>query len=302
MRTDIATKGTIALERSRVADYIALTKPELTFLSVLTALAGYYLGTGGTLAGFGVLHTLMGTAMVGGGAGAINQYMERHFDALMKRTEQRPLPAGRLSPAEVLAFGSALTVAGILDLTLFVNPLTGCLAALTSVTYLFLYTPLKRITPFSTLVGGIPGAIPPVMGWTAARNEINAEAWVLFGILFLWQMPHFLSLAWMYRKDYARAGYRLLTVVDEKGTRTVVSILVSTAVLLPVSGLLTATGSTGAIYAMGALVAGIALLVPAVRLAHARSSGAARTLFIASLVYLPVLMLALVLDRIFLPW
>jgi protoheme IX farnesyltransferase len=300
MRTDIGSKGEIAIERSRVADYVALTKPELTFLSVLTALAGYYLGSGGSLSGMGMLHTLLGTAMVGGGAGAINQYMERHLDALMKRTEQRPLPAGRVSAGEALVFGTALTLAGILELVLLVNPLTGFLAALTSVTYLFLYTPLKRITPFSTLVGGIPGALPPVMGWTAARNEINAEAWVLFGILFLWQMPHFLSLAWMYRKDYARAGYRLLTVLDTKGTRTVFYIIASTTALVPVSGLLSATGSTGTIYAAGALLAGIALLVPAVRLASARSSSAARVLFFASLLYLPALMLALVLDRIFL--
>ncbi len=300
MRTDIGSKGELAIERSRVADYVALTKPELTFLSVLTALAGYYLGSGGSLSGMGMLHTLLGTAMVGGGAGAINQYMERHLDALMKRTEQRPLPAGRVSAGEALVFGTALTLAGILELVLLVNPLTGFLAALTSVTYLFLYTPLKRITPFSTLVGGIPGALPPVMGWTAARNEINAEAWVLFGILFLWQMPHFLSLAWMYRKDYARAGYRLLTVLDTKGTRTVFYIIASTTALVPVSGLLSATGSTGTIYAAGALLAGIALLVPAVRLASARSSSAARVLFFASLLYLPALMLALVLDRIFL--
>jgi protoheme IX farnesyltransferase len=300
MRTDIGSKGEIAIGRSRVADYVALTKPELTFLSVLTALAGYYLGSGGSLSGMGMLHTLLGTAMVGGGAGAINQYMERHLDALMKRTEQRPLPAGRVSAGEALVFGTALTLAGILELVLLVNPLTGFLAALTSVTYLFLYTPLKRITPFSTLVGGIPGALPPVMGWTAARNEINAAAWVLFGILFLWQMPHFLSLAWMYRKDYARAGYRLLTVLDTKGTRTVFYIIASTTALVPVSGLLSATGSTGTIYAAGALLAGIALLVPAVRLASARSSSAARVLFFASLLYLPALMLALVLDRIFL--
>ena len=300
MRTDIGSKGVLALERSRAADYIALTKPELTFLSVLTALAGYYLGTEGTMPGMGVLHTLLGTAMVGGGAGAINQYIERHFDALMKRTEQRPLPAGRISPGEALGFGTALTVAGILELALLVNPLTGFLALLTSATYLFLYTPLKRVTPFSTLVGGIPGALPPVMGWTAARNEINAEAWVLFGILFLWQMPHFLSLAWMYRKDYARAGYRLLTVLDTEGTRTGFYIIASTAALVPVSGLLTATGSTGSVYAAGALLAGIAFLVPAIRLAMARSSAAARVLFFASLLYLPALMLALVLDRIIL--
>lgn len=300
MRTDIGSKGTIALERSRAADYLTLTKPELTFLAVLTTLAGYYLGTEGTLPGMGVLHTLLGTAMVGGGAGAINQYLERHLDALMKRTEQRPLPAGRVSAGEALGFGTVLTVAGILELTLLVNPLTGFLAALTSVTYLFLYTPLKRVTPFSTLVGGIPGALPPVMGWTAARNEINAEAWVLFGILFLWQMPHFLSLAWMYRKDYARAGYRLLTVLDARGTRTGFYVIASTAALVPVSGLLTATGSTGTVYAAGALLAGIALLVPAVRLATVRSSSAARVLFFASLLYLPALMLALVLDRLIL--
>jgi protoheme IX farnesyltransferase len=300
MRTDLDPKGTLALERSRFADYLALTKPELTFLSVLTALAGFYLGAEGTLPGIGILHILLGTALVGGGAGAINQYMERHLDALMKRTEQRPIPSGRIAASEALWFGALLTIAGIVHLTIFVNPLTGFLGALTSTTYLFLYTPLKRLTPYSTLVGGIPGALPPVMGWTAARNGISVEAGVLFAILFLWQMPHFLSLAWMYRKDYARAGYRLVTVTDREGLRTGRYILAAAAALMPVSALLTFTGSAGPLYAILALASGIAFLIPAFRLIRTRSSAAARVVFFASLFYLPAIMLALVLDRLIL--
>ena len=297
MRPEIAT---VVLQRSRLLDYLTLTKPELTFLSVLTALAGYYLGSHGAIHGPGLFHTLLGTAMVGGGAGALNQFMERHHDALMKRTENRPLPAGRLSAAEALLFGGFLSVLGIVQLGIFVNVLTGFLAAVTSVTYLSLYTPLKRITPLSTLVGGIPGALPPVMGWTAARNELSADAWILFAILFLWQMPHFLSLAWMYRRDYARAGYRLLTVLDQEVGRTSAHILACTISLIPVSLLLSVTGALGVLYATCAALVGLGFLIPAVRLLRLKSNPAARLLFFASLLYLPALMLAMVLDKLLL--
>ncbi|HTY58391.1 MAG TPA: heme o synthase, partial [Bacteroidota bacterium] len=233
MRTHLTTRGTLALERSRAMDYITLTKPELTFLSVLTALAGYYLGAGGVFAGGGLFHTLLGTAMVGGGSGALNQYIERRYDAQMKRTENRPLPSGRIAPLEALLFGLFLSVGGIVYLALAVNMLTGSLAAVTCVTYISLYTPLKRLTPLATLIGGIPGALPPVMGWTAATNEISLPALILFAILFFWQMPHFLSLAWMYRKDYARAGYRLLAVGDTSGGKTAAQSLLHACLLIP---------------------------------------------------------------------
>lgn len=292
------SKGGLVLVRSRAADYVTLIKPELTFLSVLTALAGYFLGAGGVFHGFGIVHVLLGTALVGGGAGALNQVLERRYDALMKRTEHRPMAAGRIGVLEGNLFGTGLSVTGIAYLLVFVNPLTALLAAVTSVTYLYLYTPLKRITPVSTLIGAIPGALPPVMGWTAARNSLDIDSWILFGILFFWQMPHFLALAWMYRKDYTRAGYRLLTVLDGEGTRTGVHILVHTILLCVVSTLLVVTGALGIVYGLSALLLGAAMIVPSIRLLRLRSNPAARTLFFSSLLYLPALMLAMVIDKL----
>jgi protoheme IX farnesyltransferase len=301
MKTEIDNRGTLTLERLRAFDYLVLTKPELTFLSVLTALAGYALGVKSEFHGSVVLHLLAGTAFVGGGAGALNQVMERSYDFLMKRTERRPIPSGRLSPLEGRIFGILLTAGGILELAMFVNALTALLATLTSVTYLFLYTPLKRITPFSTVVGGIPGALPPVMGWAAARNEISlAGCAVLFGILFLWQMPHFLSLAWLYRKDYERAGYRLLTVMDAEGRRTSFHTLTSTILLVPVTLLLAPAVNLGPVYVAGALVLGLSFLALAGRLYVRRSASDARAVFFASLLYLPGLMAAMVVDRLLL--
>jgi heme o synthase len=298
MRTRITTRGALALERSRAMDYITLTKPELTFLSVLTALAGYYMGSGGVLEGAGLIHTLVGTAMVGGGSGALNQFIERRYDAQMKRTENRPLPSGRIAPAEALLFGLFLSCGGILYLAAFVNLLTASLAAATCVTYLSLYTPLKRLTPLATLIGGIPGALPPVMGWTAATNGVGPGALILFGILFFWQMPHFLSLAWIYRRDYARAGYRLLAVLDTGGGRTAVQALLHTCLLIAVSLLLLAGGGAGMIYGVCAVVLGAVFVTFAILLLLRRTSAAARRLFIVSLMYLPALMLAMVLDRV----
>ena len=300
MRTQLTPRGggTLALDRSRAMDYISLTKPELTILSVLTALAGYYMGAGGVLEGAGLIHTLLGTAMVGGGSGALNQYIERRYDAQMKRTENRPLPSGRIAPREALLFGLLLSCGGIVYLAACVNMLTALLAAVTCVTYLSLYTPLKRLTPLATLVGAIPGALPPVMGWTAATNEINSGAVILFGILFFWQMPHFLSLAWMYRKDYARAGYRLLAVLDTGGRRSATQAILHTCLLIPVSLLLVRWGGSGMIYGVSAAILGAGFLLFSILLLLRRTSVAARRLFFASLMYLPALMLAMVLDRV----
>ena len=297
MRTELNTEGTVVLERQRVLDYIALTKPELTFLSVLTALAGFALGSGGSMNPLGLIHILIGTALVGGGAGALNQFIERGYDAMMKRTENRPLPSGRLNPAEALIFGMAISAVGIAEMTLFLNPLTGILAGMTLLTYLFLYTPLKRITPVSTLVGAIPGAIPPVMGWTAARNELSPGAAVLFGILFFWQMPHFLSLAWMYRKDYARAGYRMLTVVDRSGKITGWNVVIYSVLLLATSLAPTVLGETGLLYGIPAFLLGAAFLMMSWRFLRERSTVSARQLFIGSLLYLPTLVAAMVITR-----
>lgn len=298
MRPTIEPQGTITLERSRIADYFMLTKPELTFLSVVTALGGFYLAADGVLPVVLMLHALVGTALVGGGAGALNQYIERDYDALMKRTENRPLPSGRLLPEKVLLFGILLSVGGIAQILLFVNSLTALLAGITLVTYLFLYTPLKRITPLSTILGGVPGALPPVMGWTAVRNEITIEAWALFAILFLWQMPHFYSLAWMYRKDYERAGYRMITVGDPGGRITSRQILLYCVVLIPASLLLSIVAGLGVAYSVGALVAGVLFLMTAVHLYRTKTNASARRVFFASLLYLPALLCAMVVDKL----
>lgn len=297
MRSDFDGRGAIVLERSWLADYVALTKPELTFLSVITALGGFFFGATDSFSGVLLLHTLVGTGLVGGGAGALNQYMERNFDAMMRRTEHRPLPSGRLSPAQVLIFGVACSILGILQLTLFVNILTGSIAAMTLVTYLFLYTPLKRITPLATIIGGIPGGLPPVMGWTAIRNDISIEPVLLFSVLFFWQMPHFLSLAWMYRKDYARAGYRTLSVLDIDGSITGRHMLVYCAVLIPITLLPGFLGYLGFMYSTAALVLGILFFLPAIQFTRLRSNTRARRVFIASLLYLPALFAFMVADR-----
>jgi protoheme IX farnesyltransferase len=298
MKTGLDLRGTIVLERTRIADFIALTKPELTFLSVVTALAGFYLGSPGSLSFVTLLHTLVGTALVGGGAGALNQYFEREHDALMKRTESRPLPAGRLRPHEALAFGIPISVLGVIELTVFANALTGLLALVTAAMYLFLYTPMKRISPAATLIGAVPGAIPPMMGWTAARNEITMEAWILFGILFLWQIPHFLSLAWMYRKDYERAGYRLLTSSDPDGAITARNIVVYSIFLIPASTLPGLIGVSGMVYLVAALVMGAGFLGCGIAFRLARTNASARRTFYSSLLYLPLLFVVMVVDKV----
>ncbi len=292
------TENTLAMERSRFMDYFSLTKPELTFLSVVTALTGYYLGGGGSLDASLLVHTLIGTALVGGGAGALNQYIERQYDGMMKRTENRPVPSGRIHPYEALLFGVFLSIIGIAELSLYTNPLTGFLASVTLVSYIFLYTPLKRITPLSTIVGAFPGALPPVMGWTAARNEVTQEAVILFALLFVWQIPHFLSLAWMYRKDYARAGYRLLTVVEPEGRVAARQILAYTALLVPLTVLPWTIGMCGPVYLVLALLLSLAFLGVSVLLVRDRSNVAARHVFAGSLIYLPVLMAVMAIDRL----
>jgi heme o synthase len=289
-------------------DYTELMKPELTFLSVLSTVCGFYLGIRGSFDIWLFVHTVIGTGLLGGGLGALNQLIERRYDALMRRTERRPLPAGRMLPLEVLMFGISLSLAGILELTFFANYLTGYLASLTFISYIFFYTPLKRVTPYSTIIGAIPGALPPVIGWTAVRNSITIEAWILFAILFFWQMPHFLSLAWMYRKDYARAGYKMLTVVDPTGKRSNRQILYFTIALLPASILTTILGLTGVYYLVGAVVLGLCFLYFGILLnmftkgtayeSAARINVLSRRLFFASLIYLPLLMILMSADKL----
>ncbi len=291
--------------------FVELTKPELTSLSVATVVAAFLIAHNGTWNLADVLlllHATIGTLLVGGGSGALNEYMERGYDAQMKRTERRPLPSGRLEAGAALWFGSMAIVVGIAELTIFTNVLTGFLAGLTAATYLLLYTPLKRLTPLATLIGGIPGAIPPMMGWTAARNSVSTEAWVFFVILFLWQMPHFFSLAWLYRKDYGRAGYRTLTVLDINGRATSRQLLMYGIALLPASLLPSLIGIVHMPYFWGALALGAAFLVVTTRFAAesmyrpeprtARMNDYARQLFYASLAYLPLLFGLMVLEKV----
>lgn len=282
---------------SRIGDYLELTKPRLTLLSVLTTLAGYWVGTSGPLDAMHVFHTLVGTFLVGAGCGALNMYVEREHDLLMRRTMTRPLPGGRMRPTDVLVFGIVISIVGIAWLAMAVNLLTAALGVATLLSYVFCYTPLKRRSTLNTIVGGVPGALPPVMGWAAATGHLGPEAIVLFGILFFWQMPHFLALAWMYRRDYERAGYKMLTVLDPDGQSTSRQIVLYTAGLLPISLIPTLFGIAGAFYFFGALAIGLGFLAFGVLLAVTRKNVHAKWLFYYSLMYLPVLLLAMVIDR-----
>jgi protoheme IX farnesyltransferase len=298
MNQELNSVRAVPVGRSRVLDYIALTKPELTLLSVVTALGGAYLAGGHSLSFSLLAHTFLGTVLVGGGAGALNQYIERDLDAQMRRTEHRPLPAGRIQHRNALLLGVLLSITGVAELAVFTHILASFLALVTLISYLFIYTPLKRMTPFATVVGGIPGAIPPLIGWAAVTGEISMGAWSLFFILFFWQMPHFLSLGWMYRKDYARANYKLLTVLDPSGEVSSRQILVYCVALIPAVCMPTVVGVLGGIYFVGALLLTFGFLWLAVRLFQERTNPNARRLFFGSLIYLSVLVGLMILDRI----
>lgn len=295
--TAIPQRLHVACLTARAADYLALTKPRLTGLVLLTTLAGFHAATRGPLDGGLLLSTLMGTALVAAGAAVLNQYLERDVDALMRRTRRRPLPAGRVAPEEALAFGVLLSAAGLLYLAFAVRMLAALLAALSLGTYLFLYTPMKRTTPLCTLMGGVPGALPPMIGWAAARDALGIEAWLLFVILFLWQQPHFLAIAWLYREDYAAAGLPMLPVVDD-GDSTGRQAMLYAAALVPASLLPVIHGQAGAPYVVGALVLGAGFLACGAALAIASSRPAARRLFLASLIYLPTLLAWLALNKL----
>ena len=284
--------------RYRLFDFVALAKPELTLLSVMTAVGGAYLAIEGGRQYLPVLYTLLGTLLVGAGAGALNMYLERGYDAMMKRTERRPIPTGRVTPGEALGFGITTAALGIVVLAVFTHLLAAFLALVTLLAYLFLYTPLKRLTPFATAVGAVPGALPPAIGWAAVRGDLGPEAWSLFAILYFWQIPHFLSLAWLYRADYARAGYRMLTVGDVCGTVTSRYILVSSTLLVPASLLPASVGLLGFFYLLGAAFLSLTFLVLSARMLRRPTNLAARRLFIASLVYMTALVLLMVVDKI----
>lgn len=283
--------------RERLAAYVELTKPRITFLIVLTAAAGFALASTGRVDYPAMLTAMVGIALLSSGIATLNQYMERDLDALMRRTANRPLPTGKLFPWEALAFGVGLTVLAEIYLAVLVNPLSAVIGLTVISGYLFAYTPLKTRTSLSTFVGAFPGAVPPLIGWASARGSIGVEAWVLFAILFLWQFPHFLAIAWMYREDYTRAGILMLPVVEPDGRVTGQQIVLYTVMLLPVSLLPTLLGTAGKVYFVGAIIFGLAFLYFSVRAAFSKARQAARQLLLASVIYLPLLFILMVLDR-----
>jgi protoheme IX farnesyltransferase len=283
--------------RARATDYVALAKPRLNLLVVASTVAGYAMAHGDTTNVAALGWTIVGTALVSGGASAINQVIERDADSLMRRTRQRPLPDGRLGPVEALAFALILSVLGLLVLAAGVNVLSATVALATLGTYAVVYTPLKRRTSFATVIGAIPGALPPVIGWAAAENALSQGAWVLFGILFLWQLPHFLAIAWMYRDDYARAGFPMLPVIEPDGRSTARQAVVYTAALLPVALAPTLVGMSGTTYFAGALTITVLFLGVSIRFAMTRAVRDARRLFFTSIIYLPILWALMIADR-----
>ena len=288
----------LARERGRVAgDLLSLTKPRVVLMVLVTTVVGYYVGLAGAPDYGRLASLLLGTMLAAGGTLALNQYWERDVDALMERTRTRPLPEGRLAPLEALLFGGGLTAAGLGVLALGVGWLAALVVAATFVLYIFAYTPLKVRTPFCTLVGAVPGALPPVAGWAAARDDVGVGAWVLFGILFLWQLPHTLAIGRLYRDDYARAGVRLLPVIDAQGRATERQILSGCLGLLAVSLLPTLIGLAGGVYFAGALVLGAGFVTLGAQQALAPSVSRVRRVLLASLLYLPALLALLAFDK-----
>ena len=284
--------------RSRATDYVALAKPRLNLLVVVSAVAGYAMAHGDTTDFAALGWMVVGTGLVSGGASAINQVIERETDGLMRRTRQRPLPDGRLTPIEALAFAGILSVSGLFVLAAGVNLLSAMVALATLASYAVVYTPLKKRTSFATVIGAIPGALPPVIGWAAAADALSQGAWVLFGIVFLWQLPHFLAIAWIYREDYARAGLPMLPVIEPDGRSTARQAVVYTAALLPLALAPTLVGMSGTAYFTGALILTLMFLGISMRFAMTRAVRDARRLFFTSIIYLPVLWALMIVDRI----
>jgi protoheme IX farnesyltransferase len=291
-------RHTVADTRSRAADFVTLTKPRLNLLVLVTTLGGLYLASPDGVRTSLLVHTLLGTALVAGGAAALNQVWERDTDRLMRRTSMRPVPQGRLGINEGTWFGVLLSSAGLIELTFGANAAAAAVALATSASYVLVYTPLKTRTSLATLVGAVPGALPPVIGWAAATGDLTLPALVLFGIVFFWQMPHFLAIAWMYRDDYARAGIPLLPVLEPDGRRTGQQALLYAAALWPVSLLPALVGLADAPYSIIATALGVVFIALAARFARERSMAHARRLFLFSITYLPLLWGALVADRL----
>ena len=285
---------------SVLSDYWSLTKPEINFLIAVTAAVGFWMGAPASLLHFpwaSLFHTLVGTVLVSSGAATLNQLIESRFDAQMRRTAQRPLAAGRIEPLSALWFGISLTVLGAIDLAVSTNAFASLLTILTLLAYLFLYTPLKRKTPLCTLIGAAPGAAPPLIGWAAAGGRLTADAWLLFAIVFLWQFPHFMSIAWMYREDYGRAGYLVLPARKRKDTFVAWQCLLPALGLFAVALVPALRGQSGIVYFAGALVLGAVFVYYSARFAMQRSIACARQLLFASILYLPVLFALLALDK-----
>jgi protoheme IX farnesyltransferase len=287
-----------AADKSWTSVFADLVKARLTMLVLLTTLVGFYLGWRGTMNFALMINMLAATALVASGASALNQLLEREYDAKMRRTQNRPLPSGRLQPATVAIFGGVCSVAGLIYLALAVNLLTSVIGAVTLVSYLFIYTPLKRVTWLNTAIGAIPGAMPPLMGWTAARGELSGEGWALFAILFFWQLPHFFAIAWMYRDEYAKAGFKMLPGIDPDGTRTAHQAVSNTLALLAVSLCPFVFKMAGATYLVGAVILSAGFLWCAIKFSRQLTLARAKQLFFASIIYLPLLLALMVWDKL----
>jgi len=295
--TDVKTVTTDKSARTRMFDLAELVKARLTLLVLLTTAAGFYLGAQSPFSYAALFHAVFGTAAAAAGAAALNQWWERKLDALMRRTKMRPVPAGRMRAAEALTLGIVLSIFGVGYLTIACNALSATLAAVTILIYIFCYTPLKRASTANTLVGAVPGAIPPMIGWAAARGTIDAGAWCLFAILLLWQLPHFFAIAWMYRDDYSRAGFRMISSDDLSGERSASQSVFFCILLLVIAGLPTFIGIATLVYLAIELALGGLFIAVAMRFLKKRTVTAARLLFITSIVYLPLLLGALVLTK-----
>ena len=287
-----------AAEKSWTSVFADLVKARLTTLVLLTTLVGFYLGWRGAMNFALMFNTLAATGLVAAGASALNQWLEREYDAKMLRTQSRPLPSGRMQPATVAIFGGVCSVAGLIYLALAVNPLTSIIGAVTLISYLFIYTPLKRVTWLNTAIGAVPGALPPLMGWTAARGELSSEGWALFAILFFWQLPHFFAIAWIYKDEYAKAGFQMLPGIDPDGQRTAQQAVSNTLALLAVSLFPFVFKMAGTFYLVGAIILGAGFLWGAIQFSRQLTLTRARQLFFASIIYLPMLLALMVWNKV----
>ena len=280
-----------------IRDLVELVKARLTLLVLVTTAVGFYLGAEGPVNFAALLHTVFGTAAAAAGAAALNQWWEYNLDALMQRTRSRPVPSGRMRPRDAFILGSALSIFGVAYLAFVCNALSAALAAITIIIYIFAYTPLKRVSTFNTALGAVPGALPPMIGWAAARGTLNAGAWMLFAILFFWQLPHFFAIAWMYRDDYARAGFQMISSDDRTGERSASQSVFFCMLLFIVAGLPAFLGIATVFYLLAELILGAVFVAVAMRFLKTRARADARRLFITSIIYLPLLLGALVLSK-----